>query len=533
MSEPSLPFRSRILQRQLRKHLGAAPELPAPVTALLRAVDDYYEQQERDRHLVDRAMKLSSDELTSANDQLRRQNERNTEVLDRLRELARSLRHDATSPHPVPGSDDQSDALELFGIIADLVQRRQEAEARLRAALQEAEDANRAKGEFLATMSHEIRTPLNGVIGFADLLLHSELTEQQRRHATLLKKSGEALVVIIDDILDFAKIEAGKLTLEVGPYDADLGIQEALELLQPTANAKHLLLTEGAMPSGQPRVLADRGRMRQVLVNLIGNALKFTPRGTVLVDLFAHDDTLPPPLQQSVGTLRPGELLFAVTDSGIGISAETMARLFQKFSQADSSTTRRYGGTGLGLAISKRLVELMGGRIGVTSREHAGSTFWFTLPRADVAPPRSSRPDSGLQFKIAPLKINGRAPQILLVDDIPINREVAMSALTLLGCATATAANGREAIAAWQAGSFDAILMDCLMPELDGFAATARIREKEAGAPERGRIPIIAVTANAMNEDQEKCRAAGMDAFLAKPLRTADIRGVLERLFQT
>jgi CheY-like chemotaxis protein len=232
-----------------------------------------------------------------------------------------------------------------------------------------------------------------------------------------------------------------------------------------------------------------------------------------------------------VGKQRPGEILFAVTDSGIGISAEQLPRLFQKFSQADSSTTRRYGGTGLGLAISKRLVELMGGRIGVTSRAGEGSTFWFALPRHDVAEEPVSRPaTSRIQLKIPPLRIDGRAPRVLVVDDIPINREVALSALTLLGCVSTVATNGHEAIAAWEAGGIDAVLMDCLMPELDGWAATRRIRELEDLNPGGRRTPIIAVTANAMPEDREKSHAAGMDAFLAKPLRTADIRNALAPL---
>ncbi len=553
----------------------------------------------------------------------------------------------------VPDINDSGVVVGVYTVFFDITQRAlaeeklRQREHELSAAKDAAENASRAKSEFLANMSHEIRTPMNGVLGLTELLLETPLDEQQRPFVETVRSSGEALLSIINDILDFSKIEAGKLETETVDFDLFQTVEDAVQLLAPRAHAKQLEIVcriDERLPTA---VRGDPYRLRQVLTNLIGNAVKFTDSGEVLVD---------------VQLVSPERLRFAVHDTGIGISEDARARLFHAFEQADGSTTRRFGGTGLGLAICRSLVELMGGVIGVDSNTGEGSTFWFELPLPAAASlPTAPNPSAlarrhvlvvddhatnreilerhvlaggmrcrtaidgfdalrqmqlaqqaGDPFEVAVIDMKmpgmdgielaqavaadpllasirlvlvtslhspqevtrartagitaylskpvkrldmfralaqaigevtaelsfapGKRPipviraRVLLAEDNGVNQVVARNMLRTLGCEFEIVPNGQEALAALQREHFDIVLMDCQMPVLDGYEASRAIRLRESSAGPAGtRIPIVALTANALVGDAEQCLAAGMDAHLAKPYTRKQLASMLAR----
>ncbi len=510
----------RLLQRQIRKHLGPDAELTPALASLLKSVSETYTQYDNDRRFVEHAMETSSTELFAANPQLSTQNEKNTEVLNRLRLLANHLAPHTSGSNPALHSD-ATDVLVLSDIINDLIHRRETVESQLRVALDEAQAANSAKSDFLATMSHEIRTPMNAIIGFTDLLLDSPLSPPQQRFAETLRRSGHDLLTVINDILDFSKIEAGRIELEPVPCASEEVAQEVIDLISPRSRAKGLDLLCRPAAHGPHRALADIVRLRQILINLVGNSVKFTERGHIHIDIAPAASVAGPWAESAPAATVQRELLFCITDTGIGISEEKQAQLFQKFMQADSSTTRKYGGTGLGLAISKRLVELMSGRIGVISNPGQGSTFWFTLP---LAQPRVE-PINPLSFHHS--HSNHHGLRVLVADDNEINLALASELLKRLGCEVDLAMNGQEAVDATQRKTYDLVFMDCRMPIMDGYDATGEIRQCEKSTGRH--LAIIALTANAIEGDRERCLAAGMDDYLSKPVRKAALSQMLTR----
>ena len=422
---------------------------------------------------------------------------------DRLHRMSKDV---DGSPLPIPQGHETTEIGRLVGDINDLT-------AHLALAREQAERASRAKGDFLANMSHEIRTPINAVVGMAHLALKTGLTDKQRDYLEKISTSGSHLLDLVNDVLDVAKIEAGKLTLSHVPFSLHETIRRIDSIAALRAGEKALALQVEVDDGIPPCLVGDEMRIGQILINYLNNAIKFTEKGTIRLSahLIARDAEF-------------CHLRFAVSDTGIGLSSEQQARLFCSFEQADVSTTRKFGGTGLGLAISKQLAEMMEGTVGVESTPGQGSTFWATL-RVEIAA------DGVVPASLADFPLHETQTglfsglRLLLAEDNPLNQQIARELLEEHGVVVSVADTGLQAIEMLNQGSFDCVLMDVRMPELDGLEATRRIRQQPCFAG----LPVIAMTANARTEDRDDCFAAGMNDFISKPVDPAQFFRIISR----
>jgi signal transduction histidine kinase/ActR/RegA family two-component response regulator len=405
-----------------------------------------------------------------------------------------------------------------------------DAKAQAEVQAQRAQAASQAKTDFLAMMSHEIRTPMNGVLGCVSLLMDTPLRPDQQELAQTIRSSADNLLTILNDILDYSKIEAGRMTIEETVFDLRASCEDVHRLLQQTAVQRGLTLKLDFAADIPPLITGDPVRIRQILLNLVSNAIKFTKQGGVCIEVS----------RSGVAHVR-----MSVKDTGIGISEAQLGKLFQHFTQADSSTTRRYGGTGLGLAICKRLVELMGGEIGATSVPGGGSSFFFVVPL--LAAPAGSEPSGSVPAlclssvsvpldapvaKASPAQVFTQAAttarRVLVVEDNVINQRVAQHMLSKMGCSVDIANNGREALTRLSEQRYELVLMDCQMPEMDGLEATMRIRDATSTVLDHA-VPVVAMTANAFAEDRERCLAAGMNDFLSKPVDRKALGDIVDK----
>ena len=432
-------------------------------------------------------------------------------------ELAVSLQRDATDQPAYS-----------IAIIQDISERKR-LESELRQAMEKAEAASRAKSEFLAHVSHEVRTPLNAILGMTELALDTPVTPQQRNYLAVVRSSAETLLAMVNNLLDFSKIEAGKVELDLAPFSLRDTLDDILRPLAPSAQGKGLQLVSRVQPDVADNFVGDGGRLRQVLTNLVGNALKFTEKGEIVVNVKIRDEeNQGGPIIPAEPAARPCKLLFSVRDTGIGIPRDKQEKIFQAFEQADSSTTRRYGGTGLGLSIASRLVDLMGGEITVDSEPGRGSTFVFSVRLHRLSAPVAAPPGVGARSPDRAKHVGGVPLHILLAEDNPYNQAVLQDLLPRWGHTVHVAGDGLAALTALEQGQFDVMLLDIHMPELDGFQVVAAQRQREQGTGRH--LAVIALTARSAEGERERCLRAGMDDYLLKPVRAAEFLAALERV---
>ena len=497
-----------LLERQIRRVFGK-DYVPTPeLERFFEQVDAAYQQFDHDRKLTEHVLEVSAQELTEANSQLVAQNRRNEGLLNRLRQTLNHFQEE-DSVYAEP------DLIRVAEEIDRLVAGRRAVEVALRAAKEASDAANQAKSDFLSSMSHEIRTPLNAIIGMAELLEHDSTRPDVKQCLRTIHTSGDVLLSLINDILDLSKIEAGQIEIEKVPVDLKMCVEEPINIVASLAADKGIELKLSNDPNLPEAILGDSLRLRQVLLNLLMNAVKFTERGMIS-------------LTTRLVMAEQGRLItFLVKDSGIGMTPDQQKRLFKIFSQADVSTTRRFGGTGLGLAISQKLVELMGGKITIESALGKGSVFQFSIPLVEAVKPQ---PIQGLGA--TPTQPNyalgQRCPmKILLAEDNKVNQQVVELMLNRLGYKTQIVINGLEAVSILDKEAFDLVLMDIQMPVMSGLEAAEKIIEKHGSK----RPQIIALTANATREDRKICMDAGMDDYLVKPLRRDRLATVIEETY--
>jgi len=490
----------RLLERQVRKLLPLEWADNAQLSSFLEAVNQSYIHFEDNRLLVERAMRLSSDELFEKNQKLQEESERQQSLLNALRKAINEVSTD-------PTTIDEVDLLHVAALLNDAIARRKQLEKDLVCARENAETALQTRLMFLTNVSHEIRTPINAISGMAAILDESDLSESQREYLKAIRSSAEGLMVIVSDILDVSKLESGKFSIEEIPFDLDKVIAPLIQSLSLRGEEKGLTIHLRRDPIVPQWLAGDPTRIRQVLLNLLTNAIKFTDKGDITLRVLQS------------GTKEDALMItFEVEDSGVGIEKDKLDFIFEQFAQEDITVTRKYGGTGLGLSISKSLVEMMGGELKVKSEKGKGSTFGFTLRLR----PTVSRPTKGTPL-FGAANLNGL--EVLVVEDNELNRFLAITILKKWNARVQVAANGKEALQLLKKGKIDLVLLDIQMPVMDGLETIRRMRQELYL-----RIPVIGLSANAAQSERDYCLREGMDDYLSKPYRPEDLFECISRL---